>query len=229
MPRFYELEGEKWVTSNAKRRLDVILASLSLPVAMPIAAAAIVASRLMDGRDTIFTQARVGQYGELFDMDKIRTMKPAVPGGEASTRGEITRLGKILRPLVIDEVPQLFDVLEGRMSLVGPRAMSEGVFDTMSQALDAATYSEWENAYYTSRPGGTSTHQITDRLGISNKSIPFDEQRLQLKASMDIEDFKSASFAYDLRLIGKTAATLLSLPPQDSNTQTVAESRPLDS
>jgi lipopolysaccharide/colanic/teichoic acid biosynthesis glycosyltransferase len=203
MPRFYELEGEEWVTSNAKRRLDVVLAGLSLPVAMPIAAAAIVASRVWDGKDTIFTQTRVGQYGELFEMDKIRTMKPSVPGGEASTCDEITALGRLLRPLAIDEIPQLFDVLEGRMSFTGPRAKPESVIDDMHFALGREKSKKWDYVRYVQRPGGAPSFQVTNRLELANKSIALDRTMLRLQGEMEIYDFDHASFSYDAQLLGR--------------------------
>ena len=206
MPRFYDLKGEAWVASEAKRRMDVVLAAGALPIALPIGALAIGMSRVLDGRDTIYTQTRVGQYGELFDMSKIRTMKAADPGQAATEREEITTLGSWLRPTAIDEMPQLFDILDGRMSFIGPRAVSEDFSESMSQALDPATNSKWRYTQYVSRPGGISTHQITNRLGIANKMIALDEGRLRLKAAMDLYDFNNASFSYDLGLIRRAAA-----------------------
>jgi exopolysaccharide biosynthesis polyprenyl glycosylphosphotransferase len=121
---------------RAKRFFDVVAASILLVIAAPVLLIAMAAIRLTSPGGAIFSQARVGRDGELFDMHKLRTM---VADAEArfhevehlsETSGplfkivddpRITKVGKVLRRLSIDELPQLLNVIKGEMSIVGPR------------------------------------------------------------------------------------------------------------
>ena len=124
-----------------KRPLDVALGSLALVGAAPLMAAIAVAIRLRLGKGVFYDQQRIGVGGEPFTIYKFRTMRPdrrqqelAVPA-ENDRRGDHktdddprhTRLGRLLRRLSLDELPQLFNVLRGEMSLVGPRPEIVGV------------------------------------------------------------------------------------------------------
>ncbi|MEA2827816.1 MAG: hypothetical protein QOG43_2255 [Actinomycetota bacterium] len=121
----------------AKRGLDIVLATLGLVIALPALAVAAVAIKLQDGGSILFRQRRVGRDGQPFTMVKLRTMVPDAEGQYlrlAVTRAgregplvklnddpRITRVGHLLRASSLDEVPQLFNVLTGSMSMVGPR------------------------------------------------------------------------------------------------------------
>ena len=108
------------------RELDAVLAGAGLVLTSPILAAAALAIKLEDGGPILYRQARVGKDGEDFDLLKLRTM---VVGAEqlgaryAVDRGDprITRMGRFLRRTSIDELPQLWNVLRGDMSVIGPR------------------------------------------------------------------------------------------------------------
>jgi len=107
-----------------KRILDILLAASSLPVALPLMA--LIATWIaLDGSGSIIhSQARIGRGGRVFLMHKFRTLRADHEAGatvtpEGDTR--VTRPGRFLRPWRLDELPQLFDVLRGVMSLVGPR------------------------------------------------------------------------------------------------------------
>ncbi len=112
--------------STIKGALDYVAAALMLPFALVLVAAAIVAVKLTSPGPVFYTQTRVGLNGRRYKIIKIRTMHhncEATSGAQWSQKGDdrITRVGKLLRLLHIDELPQLWNVLKGEMSLVGPR------------------------------------------------------------------------------------------------------------
>jgi lipopolysaccharide/colanic/teichoic acid biosynthesis glycosyltransferase len=108
-----------------KRAVDVAISSAGLVVALPLFVAIAVAIRAWDGPPVFFRQRRIGRNGRPFTMVKFRTMihAPAAAGPNFTLRGDsrVTRLGALLRGSKLDELPQLFNVLRGEMSLVGPR------------------------------------------------------------------------------------------------------------
>ena len=108
------------------RAADVVGASLGLALASPVLAAAALAIKLEDGGPVFYRQRRVGYQGRDFDVLKLRTMVLGAEqqgAGFAVNRGDprITRAGRILRRLSLDELPQLWNVIRGDMSLIGPR------------------------------------------------------------------------------------------------------------
>jgi lipopolysaccharide/colanic/teichoic acid biosynthesis glycosyltransferase len=108
------------------RVLDAALAGTGLVVGAPLLAAAIVAVKLEDGGPALYRQTRVGKDGADFELLKLRTMVVGAErhgAGFAVDRGDarITRVGRFLRATSIDELPQLWNVLRGDMSIVGPR------------------------------------------------------------------------------------------------------------
>jgi O-antigen biosynthesis protein WbqP len=109
--------------AKVKRLVDIIIALVLLPFAAPIIAVLAVAIRLESAGSPIYRQTRVGQWGEPFVLLKLRTMYRDTiegPSHELSAT-KITRIGKILRFTKFDELPQLWLVLMGKMSFVGPR------------------------------------------------------------------------------------------------------------
>jgi len=121
---------------TAKRSIDVLAATVGLVITAPILLAAAIAIRLLDRGPVLFRQVRVGLDGRPFEVYKLRTMTTDIDGiGEleivnertggplfkASQDPRVTRIGAVLRALSIDELPQLFNVISGTMSLVGPR------------------------------------------------------------------------------------------------------------
>ncbi|MFD7326971.1 exopolysaccharide biosynthesis polyprenyl glycosylphosphotransferase [Streptomyces sp. NPDC059875] len=111
---------------TAKRVLDVVLAGPALALALPVLLLCALAVRLSDGPGVLFRQERVGQHGRLFTLLKFRTLRPA-DETESATRwsvaddGRMSAVGTFLRRSSLDELPQLWNVLRGDMSLVGPR------------------------------------------------------------------------------------------------------------
>jgi lipopolysaccharide/colanic/teichoic acid biosynthesis glycosyltransferase len=142
-----------------KRALDVVGAGAGLALASPLLAIAAAAVKLEDGGPVFYRQRRVGQEGEAFDLLKLRTM---VVGAERQGAGwavdegdpRITRVGRALRRLSIDEVPQLWNVLRGEMSLVGPRP---------TLAYQDERYSERQRRRLEVKPGITGWAQVNGR------------------------------------------------------------------
>jgi lipopolysaccharide/colanic/teichoic acid biosynthesis glycosyltransferase len=108
------------------RALDIAGAGLALAAASPALGVAAVAIKLEDGGPVIYRQRRVGKDGVDFELLKLRTMRVGAElegAGYAVDRGDprITRVGRVLRRLSLDELPQLWNVIHGEMSLIGPR------------------------------------------------------------------------------------------------------------
>src|SRR5919205_4432341 len=108
------------------RVLDVLIAGVGLAVTSPLMLAAVLAIRLESRGAAFYKQRRVGQHGEPFELWKLRTM---VPGAEEMGAGiyvvegdpRITRVGRLLRRVSLDELPNLINVIKGEMAIVGPR------------------------------------------------------------------------------------------------------------
>ncbi|MFI6825240.1 sugar transferase [Micromonospora sp. NPDC050187] len=105
-----------------KRLFDIVCATVGLVLCAPLLLVIAVAIRFEDGGPVLFRQERTGRRGRPFHIHKFRSMR-AAPGPEVTSDGDdrITRIGRLLRASKLDELPQLYDVLLGRMSLVGPR------------------------------------------------------------------------------------------------------------
>ena len=128
------------------RVLDRVLAAVGLVVGAPLMALCALAVRLSGSRGVLYRGARVGQGGEIFTMVKFRTLKPQAETrigsfyGEELTRltaSEQTRVGRVLRASKLDELPQLWNVLRGEMSIVGPRPIRPLFFEELAQEIPA--------------------------------------------------------------------------------------------
>ena len=170
----------------AKRILDLVGASLGLVVAsLPMAGIAL-AVRLTMGRPVLFRQGRPGLGGEPFVLVKFRTMRPG-PGDDAA---RLTRLGRFLRSSSLDELPELWNVVVGDMSLVGPRPL-------LMEYLDR--YSPRQARRHEVRPGLTGLAQVEGRNTVAW------EDRFEL----DVRYVDTRSFALDLRIIARTVGAVL--------------------
>jgi lipopolysaccharide/colanic/teichoic acid biosynthesis glycosyltransferase len=145
------------------RMLDVTLASFFLAVSAPLTLGIALANRLTSGSPVLYRGARVGRGGRVFTMLKFRTLKPGAEerlgphlGEELvrRTREETTRLGRWLRATQLDEVPQLWNVLRGDMSFVGPRPIRPRFFEDLARDLPAY----WQRLVV--RPGLTGFAQV---------------------------------------------------------------------
>lgn len=188
----------------AKRIFDLVVCSLLLVVALPLMAVIAVAIRTDSPGPVTFRQQRTGRDGRRFAMLKFRTMvrnaeelKVSLahlnvlppPDFKIPDDPRITRIGRILRQTSLDELPQLFNVLRGDMSLVGPRPTSFG----------PETYELWHGKRLEARPGLTGPWQLHGRHMTS-----FDE-----RLRMDIDYLDRQSLMTDLRILLATIPVVL--------------------
>ena len=176
------------------RAADVALGGLGLLLASPILAAAAVAVKLEDGGPVLFRQTRVGKDGEDFELLKLRSMVVDAErqgAGYAIDRGDsrITRVGRFLRRTSIDELPQLWNVVRGDMSIIGPRP-------TLRYQVDR--YTERQRRRLEVRPGLTGWAQIHGRA-----TLPW-EERIEL----DVWYVEHRSPLVDLKILLRTPLAL---------------------
>jgi lipopolysaccharide/colanic/teichoic acid biosynthesis glycosyltransferase len=176
------------------RALDVVGASLGLALASPFLAAGALAIKVADGGPVVYRQRRVGKDGREFELFKLRTMVVGAEqqgAGWAVNRGDprITRSGRLLRRLSLDEVPQLWNVVRGEMSLIGPRP---------TLAYQVEEYTPRQRKRLDVKPGITGWAQIHGRA-----SLPW-EERIEL----DVWYVENRSPAVDLKILLRTPRAL---------------------
>lgn len=184
----------------AKRALDIVLSTLFLILSAPVLAVAVVAVKLQDGGPVLFRQERVGIDGERFTLLKLRTMVPDAeerladvidlnertgPLFKATHDPRVTRVGRVLRALSIDELPQLLNVLKGEMSLVGPRPALAHEVQMFGSRLRQRTKV---------RPGITGLWQVEAR----------DNPSLDAYERLDLHYVENWSISLDVMLIVAT-------------------------
>jgi lipopolysaccharide/colanic/teichoic acid biosynthesis glycosyltransferase len=170
--------------SRVRRAVDVIVAVTLGVLGLPVIALVAVAVLVGLGRPLLFRQERPGLHGRLFTVVKFRTMLPAKPGRETDA-DRTTRLGRFLRASSLDELPQLWNILRGDMSLIGPRP-------TLPEQV--ARYGEHERGRLAIRPGVTGWAQVNGRNAISW------EARIEL----DLWYIANRSLALDLKILWRT-------------------------
>ena len=190
----------------AKRALDVVGALALLVLTAPILLAAALAIVMTSGRPVLYRQVRAGRDGNPFSCWKLRTMvrqAEAVLAADADLTTSylvnfkidgdprITRVGRILRKTSIDELPQLWNVLRGDMSLVGPRPVTLAEFDTK--------YGDLGQIVFSVRPGLTGLWQISGRSQIGYA------ERIEL----DLEYIRTRSIVRDLWIILRTPLAVI--------------------
>ena len=176
------------------RALDVAGASVALALASPVLAVAALAIKLEDRGPVLYRQRRVGKDGGEFELLKLRTMVPDAEmhgAGFAVNRGDprITRMGRLLRRLSLDELPQLWNVVRGEMSLIGPRP-------TLQYQVDQ--YTPRQRRRLEVKPGITGWAQIHGRA-----SLPW-EERIEL----DVWYVENRSPRVDLKILLRTPLAL---------------------
>jgi len=176
------------------RAVDAAGAAIALAVASPVLAAAAIAIKLDDGGPVFYRQRRVGLDGHEFELLKLRTMDVGAErrgAGYAVNEGDprITRAGRVLRRLSIDELPQLVNVLRGDMSLIGPRP---------TLAYQVERYTPRQRRRLEVKPGLTGWAQIHGRA-----RVPW-EDRIEL----DVWYVEHRSPWIDLKILARTPRAL---------------------
>lgn len=170
-----------------KRLLDIIVSALGLLLLSPILLIVALTVLVTMGRPILFRQTRPGRGGKPFDMLKFRTMRAdAAGGGVASDGARLTRTGKFLRRTSLDELPELWNILKGEMSLVGPRPL-------LMQYLDR--YTPEQARRHEVRPGLTGWAQVNGRNALSWEE----------KFALDTWYVDNRTFRLDLRIMAMTA------------------------
>lgn len=168
--------------NSLKRALDLILSVVLIFVFSPLFVLCALVVLYFDGRPIFFRQTRPGLNEEPFDILKFRTMGTSFQEGRAHDTARITRVGLFLRRTSLDELPQLFNVLRGDLSLVGPRPL-------LMEYLPL--YSERQRKRHAVRPGITGLAQVKGRNALTW------EKRLEY----DVEYVENLSFLLDVQII----------------------------
>ncbi|WP_282005383.1 sugar transferase [Propioniciclava sinopodophylli] len=181
--------GDRRAYDVTKRILDAGVAGAGLVVTAPLQAAVALAVLKEHGRPVLFRQPRPGKDGRIFELVKFRTM--LLPDAQrVSDADRLTSLGKLLRATSLDELPTLWNVLKGDMSLVGPRPL-------LVQYLER--YSPEQARRHEVRPGITGLAQVRGR-----NNLDWDD-----KFALDVEYVDNRSLGLDLRILWETVAVVL--------------------
>ena len=177
---------------KVKRTVDLIVSSALLTTFSPLLFAVGILLFLTMGRPILFRQRRAGRYGRPFIVYKFRTMtdERGAQGQPVADRQRVTRVGRLLRLFSIDELPQLWNVLRGDMSLVGPRPL-------LMQYLER--YSAEEMQRHEVKPGITGWAQVHGRNATS----------WQERFALDVWYVENWSLALDARILVRTLWTVL--------------------
>lgn len=175
-----------------KRLLDLVLVLVSAPVTLPVVALTALAVGIALGRPLLYLDERAGLKGSPFRLCKFRTMLT----GAGDDAARMTRLGSFLRKTSLDELPELWNILKGEMSLVGPRPLPVRYLPR---------YSPEQNRRHEVLPGLTGWAQVHGRNALSWEE----------KFRYDVEYVDSRSLGLDLKILFMTAAQLVR--PQDIN------------
>jgi exopolysaccharide biosynthesis polyprenyl glycosylphosphotransferase len=207
----YHLKRAGWVavvqgSYLVKRVFDILASAVLMVLLLPVFLGVALAIRLEDPGPILFQQKRVGRWGIPFTMWKFRSMytnaeerkkelmaQNEMQGGvifKMKNDPRVTRVGRIIRKTSIDELPQLWNVLKGDMSLVGPRP-------PVPQEVDLYSLSDRRRLEVI--PGITCIWQVSGR-----SEIPFDQQ-----VELDVQYIQSQSFATDIKILLKTVPALL--------------------
>ena len=179
-----------------KRAFDVALSGAGLLLSSPLWLLVAAAIKLEDGGPVLFTQERVGKGGSTFRALKFRSMVPhacTLPPHQAGEHDpRITSIGRVLRATALDELPQLYNILVGEMSFVGPRPLMPGEIEVRgSGALVRLDSIAGYDARHSVRPGLT---------GLSQVYAPRDTPRAR-KFRLDVIYVRNATFCLDLFLV----------------------------
>ncbi len=172
---------------TVKRAFDILAVILAMPFWLPVFLIAALAVLLVEGRPVFFAQERAGFKGKPFRLFKFRSMKT----GEGSDAERLTGFGRFLRATSLDELPELFHVLSGRMSLVGPRPLPVAYLPR---------YSAEQARRHLVRPGITGWAQVHGR----------NETSWEERLARDVWYVDHASFMLDMKILLMTVCMVFS-------------------
>ena len=191
----------RWITA-VKRSTDVVLSAIGLVLAFPLMLAIVLVLRISSPGPALYHQRRVGQHGRVFTVHKFRSMRvdaEAATGAVWATPGadpRVTRIGRLLRRLRLDELPQLWNVLVGDMSLVGPRP------ERPEFVRHLTTQIPFYGQRHVVKPGLTGWAQVRYTYGATTEDA-------MEKLQYDLYYIKHLSIALDLFIIVATVKTIL--------------------
>jgi lipopolysaccharide/colanic/teichoic acid biosynthesis glycosyltransferase len=189
----------------ALRGLDLSISGVAVLVLSPVLLLVAIAIRLTSGSPVLYRGRRVGRAGRIFSMLKFRTLTPDAEarlgpylGHELSrrTQGEVTRLGRVLRFMHLDELPQLWNVIRGDMSIVGPRPIRPAFFEELCEEIPQY----WQRLVVD--PGMTGFAQLR-----MTRETSWSE-----KLAHDLEYIADRSVALYFRVVAATAWKVLTSP-----------------
>ncbi len=174
-----------------KRLLDMVISGCGLIILSPLYLIVAVLVRMKLGSPVIFHQERPGYHEEIFTLCKFRTMTDArgEDGELLSDAERLTSFGSFLRKTSLDELPELWNIFKGDMSIVGPRPLLVGYLPY---------YTKREQLRHSVRPGLTGLAQVSGR-----NMVKWDE-----RLSKDVEYVEHLSFLLDLKILWQTAAVV---------------------
>jgi exopolysaccharide biosynthesis polyprenyl glycosylphosphotransferase len=187
------------VFERIKRVSDIVLSIVGLILFSPVVAAAAIAIKLGDGGPVFFVQTRVGRHRVPFRLAKLRTMRVSSGPGDPYTRpgdARVTRVGRLLRAARLDELPQLWNVLRGEMSLIGPRAEWDRLVGEYEGKIPCYHFR------HLVKPGITGWAQVNYRYGSGV------EDTLR-KLEYDLYYIRNFSFMLDASIVLKTLHVML--------------------
>jgi len=189
-----DLEPWDWQDHVFKRVFDVVFASVGLLVLSPMMLVIAIAITAEDGGPILYSQERTAAFGDTFTISKFRSMVPNaedVSGAKLSDEDDgdvdprVTRVGRVLRQTHLDEIPQLWAILVGDMSVVGPRPERPGLDEDMEM-----TAAEWRSRWFV-KPGLTGLAQIRGATGFHPEE----------KLRYDVEYIRKQGFWFDLKIV----------------------------
>jgi sugar transferase (PEP-CTERM system associated) len=198
---FSEGFQKTWTVQAAKRTLDLIAATLLLGVMWPVMLVAAIATRLSSPGPILYRQTRVGLHGRQFSVVKFRSMQQDAEAGTGavwavSNDPRVTGVGRFMRRTRLDELPQLWNVLRGEMSFVGPRPERPEFVAQLSDSIP------FYGQRHVVRPGLTGWAQVRHEY---TSTVQESMQKLQF----DLYYIKHLSLALDVYIILETVKTVL--------------------
>lgn len=183
-----------------KRMMDIVMIIATSPVTIPVLLITAILIKLESKGPVFFWQERVGTFGKSFNMLKLRSMTTdsEKEGSQfaSNTDKRVTKVGRIIRKMRIDEIPQLWNVLKGEMSIIGPRPEQVSFVNKFNKSIP--NYAD----RHVVAPGITGLAQTV-------QGYVDDENGTVVKLKYDLEYIKNMSFIMDMKIVYKTVYTIM--------------------